>query len=446
MINARRDGIYMLLLGSVIFVALGFALSRSATAPMLDFRALYYPTRCLIEHCDPYNQSEVMRLYTHEGTYATLDTEKERQMATRLVYLPATLSATLPFAALPWGAAQILWTTLTGASLILASFLIWSFGADRAPVISGCLIAFLLANSELLIVQGMCAGIAISLCAIALWCFFRNRFVAAGICCLAIGLAIKPQDTGIVWLYLLFAGGVYRKHAIRTLLAWLAISLPAIVWVWLIAPNWIEELRSNVLAFSAHGGINDPSLASSGAHGLSRIISLQSVLSLIWDEPKFYNLVSLLLGASLLVIWAYVTMRGELSPQRKWFAIAAAAPLAMLPVYHRQYDAILILLTVPACALLFAEGGLIGRFALVVNAAGFVATGELPWVIFLVFVNKLHLQPADGSMLMIVLTGIEVLTTPLTILAMGLFYLWVFVRHREAASTAQPMDPLTQSE
>ena len=77
MTKARLDGLYLLLLGSVVFVLLGAVLERTAPAPMLDFRALYYPARCLLQHCDPYNETEVLRVYQAEGVYGSSDTAKE---------------------------------------------------------------------------------------------------------------------------------------------------------------------------------------------------------------------------------------------------------------------------------------------------------------------------------------------------------------------------------
>jgi len=35
---------------------------------------------------------------------------------------------------------------------------------------------------------------------------------------LRVSVAIKPHDAGLVWLYFLLAGGVYRKRALQTLL------------------------------------------------------------------------------------------------------------------------------------------------------------------------------------------------------------------------------------
>jgi hypothetical protein len=278
----------------------------------------------------------------------------------------------------------------------------------------------------LLVITGNAAGIAISLCVVAVWCFLRERFVPAGILCLAISLAVKPQDACLVWLYFLLAGGVYRKRALQTLLATVALSLPAILWVWHVAPNWVRELHSNIAAYSAHGGMADPGPASSGGHGLGMLVSLQAVLSVFRDDPRFYNPVSYLLFAPLLLLLAFVTLRSLPSQKRAWLALAAIAALTMLPVYHRQMDTKLLLLTVPACAMLWAEGGLIGWFALVVNATGFVLTGDLPWAIFFGFISKLHLPATvlTGQ----ILTAVQVFPAPLILLVMGIFYLRMYVR------------------
>jgi hypothetical protein len=430
MTKARLDGLYLMLLGTMVLILLGVVLERTAPAPMLDFRALYYPARCLIQHGDPYNEYEVLRVYQNEGTYRSLDTTKEREMAARYVYLPTAFSFTLPFAMLPWGPAYVIWMALTGGSLVFASFLVWNLGANYAPVISGCLIGFMLANSELFLIKGMCAGIAVSFCVVAVWCFIRERFISIGVLCFAVSLAVKPQDSGLVWLYLLLAGGIYRKRAVQTLLATIALGLPAVLWVWHISPHWIQELHSHVMAFSVRGGLNDPSLTSSGAHGLGMVISLQAVISAFWDDPQIYNPASYLALAPLYLIWAFTTLRSRPSPERAWLAIASIAALSMLPIYHRQYDAKLILLTVPACVMLWAEGGLIGWLALLVNAAGFVLTGDLSCAILLGIIN--HFYGSATGMSRQLLTAVQVFPAPIILLVTGVFYLWIYVRRYSA--------------
>jgi hypothetical protein len=244
--------------------------------------------------------------------------------------------------------------------------------------------------------------------------------------CLAISLTIKPQETGLVWLYFLLAGGVYRRRALQTLLATIAISLPAVLWVWHVSPHWLAEWHANLAVFSAHGGINDPGPASTGGHGLAMVISLQSLLSVFWDDARVYNPVSYLVCAPLLIAWAVITLRFRATPSRAWLALASIAALSMLPVYHRQYDSKLLLLTVPACVMLWAEGGLRKWLALTVTATGLVLTGDLTWAILLGLINHLHLDSTGfpGQILL----AAQVFPAPLILLAMGIFYLWVYAR------------------
>jgi hypothetical protein len=440
MTKARLDGLYLLLLGGLVFILLGVVMENGSSSPLADFRGLYYPTQCLLQHCDPYSKTDVMRIYHASGVDRPSDTDKARQIATQSVYLPTVFSATLPFAILPWSVAHILWIVLTLASLILASLLAWSLAADYTPVLSGALIGFLLANSEVLLITGNAAGIVISLCVIAVWCFVRNRFVFAGILCLAISLAVKPHDTGLVWLYFLLAGGVYLKRALQTLLATIVISLPGVLWAWRLSPHWMQEFNSNLLAFSVRGGTNDPGLASGGAHGLGTVVSLQAIFSVFRDDPHFYNPASYLVFGLLLIVWIFVTLRWRSTPANLWLALASIAALSMLPVYHRQYDTKLLLLAVPGCAMLFVEHRLTGWLALLVTTAGFVLNADIPWVIFFALTKSLHLSNTGLSGQ--ILVAVQLFSAPLILLVMGIFYLWVYARR---SSTNAALHPLKSS-
>lgn len=433
MTKARLDGLYLLLLGSAVFLLFGVALENSAPAPLADFRGLYYPARCLVQHCDPYLESDVLRIYMVESSFEPLDTAKVRQIVTRAVYPPTAFSFTILFGMLPWGPAHILWIALTIASLIFSSFLVWSLGADDSPILFGGLLGFLLANSEVVVIGGNAAGIDISLCAVAVWCFFRERFVFAGILCLALSLAIKPQEAGFVWLFFVLAGGMYRKRALQTLVATIAIGLPGVLWIWHVSPHWMQELNSNIAAFSANGGTNDPGLASAGAHGLGMVISLQAVTSVFSDNPRIYNPASYLIFGLLLLVWAVATLRSRMTPDKAWLALAAISALSMLPVYHRQYDAKLLMLSVPACAMLYIEGGVRGKLALVINVLGFVFTGDVVWAVLLSLIGNPHglIARMPGQFLV----AIQVFPAPMILLAMGIFYLSVYVRRCFALNT-----------
>ena len=65
--KARMDGLYLLLLGSAIFLFLGTALESVSPVSMIDFKVVYFSARCLLHHSDPYNESDVLRTYRAEA-------------------------------------------------------------------------------------------------------------------------------------------------------------------------------------------------------------------------------------------------------------------------------------------------------------------------------------------------------------------------------------------
>jgi hypothetical protein len=289
------------------------------------------------------------------------------------------------------------------------------------------LICFVLANSEAIFATGNTAGIVVGLCMLAVWCFLRDRFVAAGVVCLAVSLAIKPHDAGLIWLYFLLAGGVYRKRALQALAVTAVLGLAALVWITPIAPHWLPELHSNLLFDQLPGGVNDPGPVTASTSGPAMVISLQSTISVFRDDPRIYNSVSYLICGALLLVWAAHTLRLRFSISRAWFALAAVVPLAVLVTYHRPYDAKLLVLTVPACSMLWTEGKPVRWIALLATAAGIISTADIQLTILIILTGALHIPTAalSGQMLKFVLMR----PTPLILLAMGIFYLWIYVRH-----------------
>jgi hypothetical protein len=165
------------------------------------------------------------------------------------------------------------------------------------------------------------------------------------------------------------------------------------------------------------------------------VIDLQSVISVFRDDPRIYNPASYLVCGVLLLVWSLHTLRSRFSQANAWLALAAIVPLTMLISYHRAYDAKLLLLTVPACAMLWAEGGPIGWIALLVNTVGMMVTGDIPSAILIILFNRLHLGAAGifGKLLTVVLMR----PAPLILLAMSIFYLWVYLRPPLSATAFQ---------
>lgn len=436
MTGARLSGICFLVLGSVLFLLLGTSLETKSHVSMVDFKAVYYGTRCLLQHGDPYNGNDLLRVYLAEDQEPQAKKMLFGEIVTLDVNLPTAFPFLVPFAVLPWGAAHVAWMALIAASFILAAFLMWELGAEYSPALTGFLICLFLIGSELLIEVGNMAGIVVSLCAIASWCFIRERFAHAGIVCLAIGLLAKPHDAGFVWLYFLLAGGLYRKRALQTLLLTAVLGIPALLWVSYVAPHWMHEMHANMVETSAPGTVNDPGPASVDprAHG-AIMINLQTAVSVLLDDPRIYNPITYLLFAPLLPMWIFTALRKRASPASAKLALAAIAALSMLPLYHRQHDTRLLLLAFPAFAMLWDEGGATAWLALLVTALGTVFTSNI--TVQLLAAYSASLRASVNGLPGKVLTILLCRPTPLVLLAMGVFFLWVYVRRASPGSYAQ---------
>ncbi|HWG21498.1 MAG TPA: glycosyltransferase 87 family protein [Terracidiphilus sp.] len=427
--KTRAMGPLLILLSCGVSVFWGVALGKGLADGTPNYRAIYYGARCLIHHTDPYREGEFLRVYQAEGGEFPSDPGRKRLFVRSVpicVNLPTTLFLVAPLAFLPWGVSHALWLILMAASFALAAFLAWDLARARAPGIALFLICILLVNSEVLFALGNSAGIAVSLCVVAVWCFFREHLVWVGVLCLAVSLALKPHDSGLVWLYLLLAGGALRRRALYTLAATLVLAVPAVIWVSHAAPHWNQELRANLAATSAHGDISDPGPDSISRTGTADIlIDLQTVISVFRDDPGFYNPAAWSLCGCLLIVWGATVIRSLPSAENAWYALAAAAPLTMLATYHRPYDAKLLLLAIPACALLWAEGSRRGRVALLVTGLAIALTGDIPLAILSFITQRLKLSEMSTTAKL--LSIFVVRPAPLILLVMAGFYLWLYL-------------------
>jgi hypothetical protein len=393
--RARSDGFLLLCLGSLIFLATGFLMITAQGGMGLDFKmAIYNSARCLFEHRDPYNRADLLQMYIETGGKLPPDCCGDLQTLiseTRYVYLPTSFAVIWPFAILPLPVAFVFWTILAAAGFITAAAMMWEVGKAHAPRLTGALLCLLLANSGTLICTGNPSSLAVSLSIIGACCLLRERAVIFGIVCMAMSLALKPQDSSLIWLALFLLGGTVRKRAMQTVAVLAGATAPVLLWVWHIAPHWLNELHSHVSEILAPGALDDPGPANVLKRGTMGYTNLQSVLSLIRDNPRFYNLASYAIGLLLVGIFVLVTIKFRTSEEGRWLAMAFACAATLLPFYHRNYDSKLLLLTIPACALLWSRKGLMSKVALIVTTMGLLVPSDLPWAIYISLTAGLQL-------------------------------------------------------
>jgi hypothetical protein len=108
----RKDGIYLFVIGALVFVFLGSFLGIAMDWSMADFKQLYYAARCLHEHADPYNESAVLATYRRAGVDRIEGLTVANVMTIRNMYPPLQFLFTFPFWWMSFGSARLLWLTL----------------------------------------------------------------------------------------------------------------------------------------------------------------------------------------------------------------------------------------------------------------------------------------------------------------------------------------------
>ena len=425
-IGGRRDGLILVLLGTIVFLFVGIAWRHVSLIQMGDFKVVYYSARCLLQHGDPYSRTDVLRVHQGEGRERPNEPQIDRDVKTRFFYPPTAFVITVPFAYFGYAAGYVLWTVFLTLSLVLASVLMCDIGSDFAPRLSGSLAGFALMNSFWLFMIGNAAAMAVGFCVIAVWCFYRERFEALGVLCLALSLALKPNDSGLVWLGLLLLGSAYRKRALQALATLLILSVPVLFWVNHVSPHWMQELSTNMAFFSGVGSSADPAATGMAGKNMDSLVQLQSAFAIFFPNPHTYSLISYAVSFPLILVWVGLTLRTRPTLFGLSLALAAAAPLSMLPTYHVQHDAKIILLTIPACAMLWARRGALGWLAVLVTTAGFVVNGDILSGIRILFARGILVpQPTFVSRL---ITVVLARPAPLVLLLMTLLYLWVLAK------------------
>lgn len=425
------------------YISYGFRQSFGNELVTTDFGVIYFGARSGMHHSDPYEPATVLREFQAQGgrfstRFGAAQAQADQIVLTRVINLPTTLFLAIPFASLPWGLAQNLWMVLTAALLVAAAFLTWGLGAGDSPLLWAALAGFMLADSHLIFQLGNVAGIVASLCVISAWCFLKDRCIWAGVLLLAISLVVKPQDSGFVWLYFLVAGGALRKRALLTLAASGILAVCAALWITHVSPHWVAEMHKNMTLDAAHGGLTDPGPAGFAGLSANQMTDLQAALSFFKDDPHFYNPVSYLICGVLILVWGIGILRKRFSLQGANLALAAIAPLSLLPVYHRAYDGMLLLLAIPACVMLWKEPGAKRWVAVGLTSAGILLTSTSPLMLLYQYAATIAAFAAKlpGRLPTILLLR----PAPIVLLAMACFYLWACLRYNPSADSSAARD------
>lgn len=313
-----------------------FALGLSS-----DIRPSYLSARAWGQGVNPYRPQEQLVQWAQvrpPGEPDLPDWEFTRELA---VYPPPTLALLYPLTLLPWAALRIVWVII---SLVL-SLLAWLalirmlempitgwrallFGAlwlSLGPFVT----ALGLANPALP---------AAMLCVLVVYLAAHRRWLLGGI---ALGLAvvIKPQ-MGLALLLFYVLQPRPRVWLVATGLL-ILLSAIGVGRLWVAHVDWMPTLHASIQAINGPGGFNDASYANYQYRW--QLINLQLLLFGFLSNRALVNgltmAIVLALGGLFMLAWK----RGG---RRTDDALLASVPLilALMPVYHRYYDAAVLVI------------------------------------------------------------------------------------------------------
>lgn len=262
---------------------------------------------------------------------------------THLAPPPGGLVIMAPIAVLPWKIAKITWMVVLLVSFattvwsLLYAFNLRSNESRRLIFIAA---ALALAPFHTGLASGNPTILVIGLCAVAIWAVNSQHELAAGIL-FGIACAMKPHLAAFIVLYYL-AQRRWRTFTIAVGCT-AALNLVAILYLYLRHAPWLHDYLNNAKGFVTANNID--SFASDNP-GRFTLINLQVPFFSITGSSSSSNLWALVVSGILIGAWLYWIVRRDNRPPQL-LALGAISAIALLPVYHRFYDAALLI--VPLC-------------------------------------------------------------------------------------------------
>ena len=344
----------VLCISALIFLVLG---GRYVFHTTIDLVNVYSGARCLIYGCNPYDTAQLDEQYTQAGGKADERLPWYREVP---MYPPSTFLVLTPLTLLRFPAARVLWYLVNGSLFIISAGLVLSLCPRSHRWFATALVALILASSGTTLVLGNPAFFAISLLIIGSYILLSGRFLPLGAILLMLSLAVKPQIGGLIVLYLLVKG-THRRYAALAAAGALALLLSAglILSLHPRSADWASTLRANISQAEEPGGVND--YRPNDKEGYY-FVNLQTVTSVFFADAREFNAVAWAICLALFAVWVAAVLRTKAAPNAHFLLIGSLAVLSLMPVYHRFYDARLLLISVPAVAIVYQRRYVLGLF------------------------------------------------------------------------------------
>jgi hypothetical protein len=343
-----------------------------------DFGVISEASRAWVEGRNPYDEAALRaswRVHPVPGLLEHIDHVES-------LLPPPVFAVTSPFALVPRRPAMMAWFALQWTSVIATIAMLCAF--TRLPQSDPG--AMLLAAGVLIlgpVQSGVQAGQpvmpAVGCIVGAILLDLRGRPIAAGIL-LAIATALKLQLAAPFIVYFAFVGR--WRTALTAACGFAAISLLAVARLQLAGVPWLHDWLANVRRSTGPGGLND----FADGVAMDHLLNLHLPLYAITGSRAVAKAGAMLTFVALSLVYAARLWRvRDEHATRPLLLISPVAALALLPVYHRYYDAALLVIPLAAALASLAMRwrlimlGLLAPFALPVGwASNLVGRGYIP--------------------------------------------------------------------
>lgn len=309
-----------------------------------DFTSPYIQSKALLKGLDPYSPENLVKLWP-EGSPRFVFLEKELAdgslVAKRGIPTAYPLTCLLllaPFAVLPWKAACAAWLALLLATVFM---LAWSMielgelGNWRRYLFVALVLA--LAPMQTGIAVGSIVIVAAGLIGVAVLSAHQRRDLLAGIL-LGLAACLKPQiGLPFIAYYLVRRRWKMFGDSITVMAVCAAIPMTRLA---MSGASWFANYRNDNRILLTAGILGDFTERNPTRFGL---INLQVLAYSLVKQVGAANLIAEAVTAALCMVWLYLLWRGRGSGNGL-LEVSAIAVLSLLPVYHRMYDATLLVL------------------------------------------------------------------------------------------------------
>lgn len=344
-----------------------------------DFISPYIQTRAWLGGVDPYSPANLVRLWpagAQRFDFLSKDLANGTLVLNRGIptaYPPTAFVLLTPVAVLPWPVAHYLWLAILLACFVATVLSVRAladlpWGEPRTYLYFALALALAPFHTAFAAGSIVIVAVAVSVCAIS--AAARQQIVLAGIL-LAVAIGLKPQ-IGLPFLlyYLLRRRWRITAIACAALAAFFAI---AVVRLAANAAPWFANYLGDNRVLFASGSLGDFT-----EHGPLRfgLINLQVVTYAISGNRDFANLLALPIAGIMSLAWLYLLFRRP-NQSKTLLHLSTIAVLSLLPVYHRLYDASLLILPLAWCLTALAgRSARLAKIALVLIAIFLVPGGS----------------------------------------------------------------------